>query len=154
MRMTEASINRVLTTTGKVNEAVENAIVQAYSDMGEYVVNAIRSGEMSDWNNDTGNLRSSIGYAVCRRGRIIRKSDFSTVLNGADGSRKGIALAEKLAAEYANYNFALFIVAGEEYAVYVEAVENRVVLAGGRLYVEKNITKRLQQQINQALRSI
>ena len=151
MRMTEASISRVLTTIGKADKAVENAIIEAYGETGEYVVNAIRSGEMSNWNNDTGNLRSSVGCVVCRKGRIIRKSGFDTMLNGAEGSQKGIALAEKLAVEYARYDFALLIVAGEEYAVYVEAVENRVVLAGGQLYVEKNIIKRLQEKINQAL---
>ena len=151
MKMTGASINRVLTTIGNANVAVENAIIEAYADTGEYVVNAIRSGEMSDWNDDTGNLRSSVGFAVCRRGRIIKKSGFDTLLNGAEGTRKGIALVEQLAVEYARYHFVLIIVAGEEYAVYVEAVENRVVLAGGQLYVEKNITKRLQEKINQAL---
>lgn len=148
------SINRFMTFTGKANEIVRSAIEDVYAEAGIYVVYSIRSGQMSNWDDDTGNLRSSIGWAVCRKGRIVRKSRFGVVLNGSDGAAKGIALIERLASEYAHYDMALFIVAGEEYAVYVEAIDNKVVLAGGQLYIEKNITRRLKERISQALRNI
>lgn len=154
MKMTGSSVNQVLTLLGKAKDAVEKAVEKAYADAGEYVVKAIRSGEMSNWDDNTGNLRSSVGFVVCRKGRVIRQSDFGVVLNGAEGSQKGIDLAKKLAAEYAQYDFALIIVAGEEYAVYVEAVNNRVVLAGGQLYIENNIIKRLQEQISRTLKDL
>ena len=89
---------------------------------------------------------------VCRKGQIIKSSNFGAVLNGAEGSEKGRKLSRRLAAEYARYDFALIILAGEEYAVYVEAVDGRVVLAGGQLYVEKNITRILQDKINEVLK--
>ena len=151
MRM---SIDRFMTLKGKACGAIESAIEDVYAEAGIYVVYSIRSGQMSNWNNDTGNLRSSIGWAVSRKGRIVRKSRFGVVLNGSEGAAKGSALVEKLASEYARYDYALFIVAGEEYAVYVEAVDNKVVLAGGQLYIEKNIRRRLQERITQALRNI
>ena len=154
VKFTNSSFNRVLTLLGKIDGAVENAVEKAYKGAGEYIVNAIRNGEMSNWNEDTGNLRSSIGFAVCRKGRIISQSDFGIIHNGAEGSQKGKDMVKRLAAEYAQYDFALIIVAGEEYAVYVEAVGNRVVLAGGQLYIENNIIKHLQEQIIQALKGL
>ena len=152
MKMSEASINRVLTLLGSANKDVEDAVSEAYAEAGEKVVDGIRNGDMSNWQDDTGSLRSSIGYVVCRKGQIIKSSNFGTVLNGADGSEKGRRLGERLAAQYSRYDFALIIVAGEEYAVYVEAVEGKVVLAGGQLFVEKNITRMLQDKISKVLR--
>lgn len=147
-------IDRVLTLLGNANADIENAVAEAYAEAGENTVSKIRSGELSDWNDNTGNLRSSIGYVVCRKGQIIKSSDFGTVLNGAEGSEKGRKLCETLAVEYSRYNFVLIVVAGEEYAVYVEAVESRVVLAGGQLFIEKNIIRMLQDKINQAIRRL
>ena len=152
MGMSLQHIDRVLTLLGNANADIENAVAEAYAEAGENTVSKIRSGELSDWNDNTGNLRSSIGYVVCRKGQIIKSSDFGTVLNGAEGSEKGRKLSRRLAAEYARYDFALIIVAGEEYAVYVEAVDGRVVLAGGQLYVEKSITRILQDKINSVLK--
>ena len=145
-------IDRVLTLLGNANADIENAVAEAYAEAGENTVSKIRSGELSNWSDNTGNLRSSIGYVVCRKGQIIKSSDFGTVLNGAEGSEKGRKLSRRLAAEYARYDFALIIVAGEEYAVYVEAIDNNVVLAGGYLYLEKNLVRRMQERISTVLR--
>lgn len=151
MKVTGASINRVLTLIGRTDKIVEKAVEEAYAEVGENVVKGIRNGDLSNWQDDSGNLRSSIGYVVCRNGRIVKSSNFNTVLNGVEGSAKGRKLSEQLASTYSNYDFALIIVAGEEYAVYVEAIDNKVVLAGGQLFVEKNTTKTLQEKINKAL---
>jgi hypothetical protein len=56
-------------------------------------------------------------------------------------------LCERLASEYASFRFALVIVAGEDYAAYVEAIESKVVLAGGQLYIEGNIERMLTERI-------
>ena len=152
MGMKMQHVDRVLTLLGKANTDIESAVAEVYAEAGDKGVNGIRSGEMSNWNDVSGSLRSSVGYVVCRKGRIVRSSDFDTVLDGAEGSGKGRELSRKLANDYAYYDFALIVVAGEEYAVYVEAVEGRVVLAGGQLYIEKNITRMLQDKINRVLR--
>ncbi|MBO4549451.1 MAG: hypothetical protein J5733_01865 [Bacteroidaceae bacterium] len=150
--MTGQYVDWVLNLLGKANTDVEYAVADVYAEAGESVVDRIRSGEISNWHDITGNLRSSIGYAVCRKGRIIRSSDFEQVLNGAEGANKGRELCRMLASQYASYDFALIIVAGEEYAVYVEAVENRVVLAGGELFIRQNITRMLQERIRKVLK--
>lgn len=152
MKITGQSVGMVLTLLGKANSDVENAIAEVYAEAGESIVEKVRSGEISNWHDITGNLRSSIGYAVCRKGRIIKISEFEQVLSGADGASKGRELCGTLASMYSNYDFALIIVAGEEYAVYVEAVENRVVLAGGELMLKQNITGMLQNRIRKVLK--
>lgn len=152
IKVTGESIDRVLTLLGQANKGVENAVAEAYTEAGESVVSRIRSGDISNWHDITGNLRSSIGYAVCRKGRIIKSSDFEPVLNGAEGSAKGQELCGILATRHAAYDFALIVVAGEDYAVYVEAVEGRVVLAGGQLFLKQNIAGMLQDKIKKVLK--
>lgn len=151
MNVRQDSFEGLLAGLASVKEEISNAIADVFANVGEYVINGIRSGELSNWNNITGSLRSSIGFAVCRRGSIVRMSDFETILDGGEGSAKGRALCERLASEYAKYQYALFIVAGEDYAAYVEAVESKVVLAGGQLYIEGNIAEMLREAIKDVL---
>ena len=152
MNVTPESLKNVLTLLENVPRDIDKACEDVFAEAGIYVVYGIRSGQMSSWDNQTGNLRSSIGWAVGRKGRVVRKSRFGTVLEGSEGSAKGEALIERLASEYSQYDLALFIVAGEEYAVYVEAINNKVVLAGGYLYLEKNLVRRMQERISTVLR--
>jgi hypothetical protein len=151
MTVRQESVDGLLSFLDKLEVGVGDAIVDVFAEMGEYVVEGIRNGDMSNWNNQTGSLRSSVGFAVCKYGEIVRMSDFKTVLDGSKGSEKGRALCERLASEYANYRYVLVIVAGEDYAAYVEAIESKVVLVGGQLYIEKNIAGMLAERIAQVL---
>ena len=56
--------------------------------------------------------------------------------------------------EYAVYDYALIIVAGEDYAVYVEAIEGKVVLSSARLRTDRALPRLLKERINQALRRL
>ncbi|MBO4551409.1 MAG: hypothetical protein J5733_11825, partial [Bacteroidaceae bacterium] len=58
------------------------------------------------------------------------------------------------AAQYAQYDYVLVIVAGEEYAVYVEAIEGKAVLSEGYIYIERNLPKLLKERVKQALKSL
>lgn len=151
MGMKVDSVERVLTLLVRANEEVENAVAEVYSEVGRDAVDGIRNGTMSNWQDQTGSLRSSVGCVVARRGRIISEHGFGAVLGGAQGASKGRRLARKLAAEHSAKDFCLVIVAGEEYAVYVEAVEGKAVLAQGRLYVERNIPQMLERKIRLVL---
>ena len=134
-------VMETLARLDNAQEAVENAMTEAFAYAGEYAVAGIRTGNMSQWNDQTGNLRSSVGYSV------VIESGFDTVMRGSDGSEAGKLLCEQLAREYASHPYALIIVAGMDYAVYVEAIENKVVLAGGQLWLEGNIGKILQSKV-------
>ena len=150
----KSSVDKLLARLQAQKEAINTAIVDALAGVGEYVSDKIRSGELSSWINDTGSLRSSVGYAVARRGKIVRMSDFATILNGSEGSRKGRERIAEAAAEYSTYDYVLIIIAGEDYAVYVEAVENKVVLSSGWLYIKKELVEILRSKVQEAMRGI
>ena len=112
-------------------------------DANGYIRN--RTAEES-WKDGSGNLRSSIGYIVVRDGEICKSGGFERV-NGPkrdksseDGSAEGRSYAERLAANYPT-GYALIVVAGMEYAAYVEAKANKDVLAGGEIFLKKEVRK-------------
>lgn len=150
--MTLEGVHATLARMSMAQEEIENAMTQAFAYAGEYAVAGIRMGSMSKWNDQTGNLRSSVGYSVVKRGHVVIESEFDTVKRGFDGSETGKRLIEQLAAEYSSYPYVLIIVAGMDYAVYVEAIDNKVVLAGGQLWVESNIAKILQARIDATIK--
>ena len=154
MKVTESSLDKTLRRFEKAPKAVENATVEVFGGVGAEVVEKIRNGELSSWDDQSGSLRSSVGGGVCCKGRIVKTVGFDTVLNGSDGARKGKELLEKLAIEYARYDVVLIIVAGEEYAVYVEAIEGKVVLSSGLLHIEHTLMRLLKERITQALRRL
>lgn len=135
----------------KVAVATDKAMVTAFSFAGEHAVTGIRTRAMSSWEDQSSNLRSSIGYAVIRKGSIVIMSGFEVVAGGKDGSARGKRMTAELAQEYSQYPYALIVVAGMEYAVYVEAMDNKVVLAGGQLWLENNIREILRKEVEKAL---
>ena len=92
-------------------------IVRNFIYVGEQVLNAARSTD--SYKDQTGNLRSSIGYVIVKDGSVVRASSFEQVKNGSDGTSKGRSYAESLAARYKN-GIALIVVAGMNYAAYVK----------------------------------
>ena len=109
--------------------------------IGLQVVRQIRTGEVSFWHDVTGNLRNSIGYIIIQDGNIVSRNFQNTVSGGTAGMQAGSSYAEELAAKYPT-GYCLIIVAGMDYAAYVEAIESRSVLAGGEL-----LAKRLHKEL-------
>jgi hypothetical protein len=66
----------------------------------------------------TGNLRSSIGYVLCINGVEV-DSSFKGV--GEEGVRKGYELATRIAGNAGSNGIVAVVVAGMDYALYVEA---------------------------------
>ena len=108
------------------------------SIVGEKVVNGILNGETSSWNDQSGNLRSSVGYIVTIDGQIESEGGFRRFADADEGPSKGKAYARTLAPQYSE-GVALIIVAGMEYAAYVEAMENKTVLAQGEIETKRLI---------------
>ena len=73
--------------------------------------------------DQTGNLRSSIGYVVLKDGFIMNKSSFPMVKNGKEGRFKGSTLVQEVTARYSR-GLVLIVVAGMEYAAHVETRRN------------------------------
>lgn len=95
----------------------QEALLMRMSYIGEQVLNAARS--TNSYKDQTGNLRSSIGYVIVKDGSVVRASSFEQVKNGSDGTSKGRSYAESLASRYKN-GIALIVVAGMNYAAYVK----------------------------------
>lgn len=121
-----------------VNQFVDRAEEKMYTLLqaaGEMFVRYAR--ESGRYIDHTGNLRSSIGYVIVRNGKLASRN-FKKQDVGTEGS-EGVNKAEKLARELANtHNTGLVLigVAGMEYALYVEAMENKDVITGANIKTE------------------
>ena len=105
----------------------------------EFVKIARDKGKYTD---QTGNLRSSIGYIIVKDGKILSEN-FELSQRGTDrinGERAAKRLTSELASIY-NKGFALIGVAGMKYAVYVEAMENKDVISATGTRTEDWIRK-------------
>lgn len=93
-------------------ERAENLIVRALSYLGELcVIEARDRPQEVSWIDRSGNLRSSIGYAIAHNGKILRYSDFTQVKQGNDGVKEGKTFAEEIARKFTN-GYVLVVVAG------------------------------------------
>ena len=98
-------------------KGLEQAVIRTLTYCGELCLNLARS--TNSYKDQTGNLRSSIGYVVTVDGRIVNQSDFETVKKGGDGSKQGAAFAKQLVRRFPK-GICLIVVAGMDYAVHVK----------------------------------
>lgn len=126
-------------------ERVERLTIRALSELGEQCVTKIRdrAGDKS-WYDQTGNLRSSVGYVIAHNKNIIQYSTFNQVNQGSEGVKTGKDLAKELAKRYSN-NYVLIVVAGMNYAEFVEAMDNKDVLASTELWAREQVPLMLEK---------
>ncbi|WP_419556367.1 hypothetical protein [Phocaeicola sp.] len=126
-------------------ERVERLTIRALSKLGEQCVTKIRdrAGDKS-WYDQTGNLRSSVGYVIAHNKNIIQYSTFNQVKQGSEGVKTGKDLAKELAKRYSN-NYVLIVVAGMNYAEFVEAMDNKDVLASTELWAREQVQLMLEK---------
>ena len=126
-------------------ERVERLTIRALSKLGEQCVTKIRdrAGDKS-WYDQTGNLRSSVGYVIAHNKNIIQYSTFNQVTQGSEGVKTGKDLAKELAKRYSN-NYVLIVVAGMNYAEFVEAMDNKDVLASTELWAREQVPLMLEK---------
>lgn len=147
-------LSEVDRTLYKSFEILKNEITKSLVKLGEECIAKIRvrSGSES-WYDRTGNLRSSIGYAVYDYGIKQIESAFQIVRNGNEGSSEGKKMISQLGSEYSNA-YALVVVAGMNYASYVEALENKDVLASTELWAKSVVDARLKRAKKAAIEKI
>ena len=135
--------------------AVEEKQVVRLQQLGEICVNYAKNVPLGQgFEDQTGNLRSSIGYVVFVDGFAVhgkyeqapaKHPGLGDVYNGAEVGR---ALAERVGKETTGVS--LVVTAGMEYATYVEA-KGRDVLTGAELLAEKllpDMIRRLSKSIS------
>ena len=147
MTTTKSQILNYISLSMKI---VHDEIFRALSYLGEQCVIKIRDRSANEsWIDQTGNLRSSIGYAIYEKGRKEIESAFKIVKTGVEGSSEGKKMIDELASSYSN-TYALVVVAGMNYAEYVEAKDNKDVLASTELFARKEVGKYLSKAIKRA----
>lgn len=128
-------------------ERINAAILMRLQELGEKCVNHARSIPSDiGFMDQTGNLRSSIGYVIYQNGSPV-DSNFEQVSgskgDGSEGKSKGEGLAKEIAGKYPN-GFVLVVVAGMNYALYVES-KNRDVLTSAEHLAEQELPRMLEK---------
>ena len=128
-------------------ERINDALLMELQAIGEKVVNHARDLKPPiSFTDQTGNLRSSIGYGIYINGKPITKNfkDASGPKgNKGQGRRKGEKFANSIARKLPK-GISLVVVAGMEYAYYVEA-NNRDVLTSAERLAKELVPEMLKQ---------
>jgi len=105
--------------------------------------------ETRTFEDQTGNLASSIGYVLVHDGKIVGKATPNKVKDGDEGVREGQAYLDNLAEKYGRIGWVLIVSAGMDYAAYVEA-SGRVVLSSAELKAPAIIADALKGALREA----
>lgn len=116
------------------------SIIATFKRIGEDAVKVARLTHK--YKDQTGNLTSSIGYGIVDDGSIIFQSNFDVIKSGVNGASEGKAYLRQLASEN-NQGIVLIIVAGKNYAKFVEA-KGLNVLAGATIQADAMTKKALK----------
>lgn len=135
------SQSQIESTIQKRMQRIRKAVIATLSYVGEQCIREARiSGKYTD---QTGNLRSSIGYIILDHGRVIKKGSFVLVKDGKKGVNEGKKFRDKLITEN-NRGIVLIVLAGMDYAKYVEAM-GKNVLESSQITAKELVPQMLKQ---------
>lgn len=121
----------------QLNQRFDKAMVYVLNALGMELVSYAR--ERHTYIDRTGNLTNSMGYVVLKKGQQVAHG-------GETGGGEGEAAAMKLYSELAagdRHDYSLIIVAGMEYAAYVEA-KGYNVLMPAQLKADAEFSRRMK----------
>lgn len=119
----------------------ENVLIRRLAYMGEKCVKQAR--EFGSYKDQTGNLRSSIGYAIVKDGQVVLGGGFTRTKKGSGGVKEGQKVAEDIISQFPR-GIVLIVVAGMNYAAYVEA-KGYDVLTSSEMLAEREVPKMLEK---------
>lgn len=138
-------------------EDLEKAIEFRFIDLvGPKTVTNAR--EVSTFLNQTGNLRSSMGFVLAKDGEIIETGGFTQVAGNGENKGKsgdgqnGVQAGRKYAEELARSSgrgYVLIVVAGMNYAGYVETKGYDVLTQSGT-FLESEVRKMINDILKDA----
>lgn len=123
----------------------QQTIINNLVYVGESALKQAREGHR--YKDQTGNLTSSIGYAIVVDGKVFKRSRFEVVNNGREGAANGSQFLQRIIARNSK-GIVFIMVAGMPYAQYVEAM-SLDVLDSAEVMAKKmlpNIFKALKLQ--------
>lgn len=100
-------------------EAKLRVLVNTFCYVGEQCI--IEAREAGNYTDQTGNLRSSIGYAVVMDGKVVQRDCIDKVKQGDEGVSEGDDYLSKRIKKARKKGIVLIVTAGMNYAEYVEA---------------------------------
>jgi hypothetical protein len=125
-------------------DQIVNQQIKRAQMLGEMCVNHARSiPKEQGFEDQTGNLRSSIGYMVFVDGVAIH-SFYNQVKEGSTGVKAGEALAKKIGQDQTGV--CLVVTAGMNYALYLET-KGRDVLTGAEHVAERELPRILEKLV-------
>ena len=126
-------------------DEIERKQIARLQKLGEMCVTHARNVPPSaGFNDQTGNLRSSIGYMVFKDGVAIHTA-YNQVMQGSEGAKAGEALARKVGE--ASNGICLVITAGMNYALYVESKGKDVITSAEHL-AQRELPKMLEKLVS------
>lgn len=131
---------------GFLDQKIQN-VIRIMRVVGEDAVNEARSyAKDNDWQDVTGNLRSSIGYVISLNGKTIDAAFDADIQGPQPKPKDGRKVGRELAIDISRGlpELALVIVAGMNYAVAVES-RGRNVLTSAEIKAKLDLQKFLNQ---------
>ena len=138
-------------------KATEKMQIVRLQMLGEECIIRARGEHANNWQDQTGNLRSSIGYMIFKDGEPILESTFEQVNAGHakegdvyDGAQRGMQFCKTIGEQ--THGIALVVVAGMSYASYVEK-NGKDVLTSAEQYVERELPRMLEELKSQIIKA-
>ena len=138
-------ITPIKTIVDHIEASIETkmkVIVNAFCYVGEQCI--IEARDNGDYTDQTGNLRSSIGYAVVWNGKVVKRDCIDKIKNGEEGVSQGEKYLSDRIKKASKKGIVLIVTAGMNYAEYVEAIGYNV-LSSAELKAEPLIKSILTQ---------
>lgn len=111
-------------------QAKLRVIAAVLCNVGEQCIIEARNG--GTYTDQSGNLRSSIGYAVLMNGQVIQSDCVDKIKNGDEGVTEGQKFLQSRIKKASKKGVVLIVTAGMNYAEYVEA-KKYIVLSSAKL---------------------
>ena len=125
----------------KQQKRMIDQIVTNLEYVGEACIKEARDN--GSYHDQTGNLRSSIGYVVVDDGRIV-STGLNTDVKAEDGRKRAENYLKELAAKSESGKISLIVCAGMNYAAHVEA-NGYNVLTSAELLAEQLVPSMMKQ---------
>lgn len=103
----------------KRTQDAERVLINVFCRAGEECIIEAKNG--GAYIDRTGNLRSSIGYAVLKDGKVVQKGLVNKTKDGDKGLAEGAKYLERRIKANRRNGTVLIVTAGMNYAEYVEA---------------------------------
>lgn len=131
---------------------IESAVIRRLQFLGEKCLIECRTNKT--YMDQTGNLTSSMGYLVVANGHVVEIAGFNQgvfsltgnrgTAFGSEGPKEGEQLARDVADSIGEGSYALIVVAGMDYAAYVEA-RGYNVLSSAEALAERELPKMMER---------